>query len=105
MFQKDITLARDLIMVMAIIAIFVSIIDSVWITRLFVKSIKKLTSGAELISQGNLNNEIEINSKDEFGQLSNSFNKMSKDLREIVNKIMDTTSTLGASSEQLLASA
>jgi PAS domain S-box-containing protein len=43
--------------------------------------IKKLSQAAQIIGSGNLDYKLEINSKDETGQLSRAFDKMSQDLK------------------------
>lgn len=48
----------------------------------FTKPIKELTVGAERIGRGELTYRIKVVSKDELGQLSNSFNKMTEDLQK-----------------------
>jgi len=48
----------------------------------FTKPIKELTTGAERIGKGDLSYRIRAASKDELGQLSHSFNKMTDDLQK-----------------------
>jgi PAS domain S-box-containing protein len=48
----------------------------------FTKPIKELTVGAERIGKGELAHRIKVVSKDELGQLSHSFNKMTEDLQK-----------------------
>ena len=48
----------------------------------FTKPIKELTVGAERIGTGDLAHRIKVISKDELGQLSHSFNKMTEDLQK-----------------------
>lgn len=47
------------------------------------KSLEKLKKGAEIIGRGNLDYKIEVKSKDETGQLADSFNSMASHLKEI----------------------
>ncbi len=49
----------------------------------FAKPIKMLTNAAEQISKGNLDVEIKVNRKDEIGKLSNTFNNMAKQIKEL----------------------
>lgn len=49
----------------------------------FARPIKMLTNAAEQISKGNLDVEIKVNRKDEIGQLSNTFNNMAKQIKEL----------------------
>ncbi len=52
------------------------------IYRRILQPIKKLSSSAKLISEGKLNQEIEVKSRDEVGMLANNFNDMLSNLRE-----------------------
>ena len=59
-----------------IIAIFLGIAVSYGIT----KPIKELVTGAREIGKGNLRHKIALDSRDEIGELAESFNTMAKDL-------------------------
>lgn len=54
-----------------------------FLTRHFTKPIKDLTVGAATIGEGDLTHRVKIKSKDELGELANSFNKMTEDLDRI----------------------
>lgn len=62
----------------------------------FVKPIGDLTLGAASIGNGDLSHRVEINSKDEIGQLANAFNQMAADLemttvsRDYMDSILET---------------
>ncbi len=45
------------------------------------KPLKKINKGIKVITNGNLDYKIETNSKDELGQIANSFNRMAKKLK------------------------
>lgn len=104
-FQRDIEVSKNVITIMSLIAILLSFLGAIWIIRLIIEPINKLSIGANLISKGDLTQEIKLKSNDELGQLGKAFNKMSNDLRDIIYRIIDSASTLGAASEELLASA
>lgn len=74
----------NLIIIFSIIgfAIFSSYISFLTI-RAITKPINKLIKGAEIIGTGDLEHKIDLRTKNEMGQLGNSFNKMTKDLKEI----------------------
>ncbi len=80
--------------------------------RTLTNPVKKLTEGAERISRGDLDTEIDIKTKDEIGTLSDSFNKMVKDLKKsrkeieeysrgLEEKVKERTSELKKSEEKL----
>lgn len=104
-FQRDIEVSKNVITIMSLIAILLSFLGAIWIIRLIIEPINKLSIGANLISKGDLTQEIKLKSNDELGQLGKAFNKMSNDLRDIIYRIIYSASTLGAASEELLASA
>ena len=71
-----------LICIVSVIALLVGIILAYFIARGIVLPIRKVTDIAEEISKGDLNAEIEIDQKDEIGQLANAFIRMTDSLRK-----------------------
>ncbi len=53
-------------------------------TRRIFAPIKVIKDGVELIGEGNLQHRIEINRRDELGDLSNSINKMADDIQQML---------------------
>ncbi|MDS0526256.1 methyl-accepting chemotaxis protein [Clostridium sp. SHJSY1] len=68
-------------------------------------SISNIQLATSRIAEGDLTVTTNLESKDEMGQLSNYFNKMSKDLRELVLKIKDASKHVAVSSEGMVLSA
>ncbi|RNI15470.1 PAS domain S-box protein [Methanohalophilus sp. RSK] len=61
------------------------------ITRKFVSNpVKKLNIGANEIANGNLSHRVNIESYDEIGELSNSFNSMASDLNVSLKKMEES---------------
>jgi sigma-B regulation protein RsbU (phosphoserine phosphatase) len=56
------------------------------ISKLINSPIKRLTSDVSRLALGNLDAHIEINSKDELGQLAQAFNKMTLDLKKSIEE-------------------
>ncbi|WP_018130546.1 methyl-accepting chemotaxis protein [Effusibacillus pohliae] len=75
------------------------------IIRSVTQPLKKLIEASDRISQGDLTRRIEVRSKDELGQLGESFNKMADSLRSVLTEVGETAIQLAASSEELTASA
>jgi len=63
-----------------VVALF-SMIIAIMISRAITSPINKLTNTTAEISKGRLDARVEIPSRDEFGQLADSFNKMVRDLK------------------------
>jgi signal transduction histidine kinase len=54
------------------------------LTKKFINYIRKISEGINEISQGNLDNRIEIRNEDEFAFLADKLNKMADDIKEIM---------------------
>jgi methyl-accepting chemotaxis protein len=65
------------------------------------KSLKKAVRLAEEIANGNLNVSLDINQKDEVGQLSDALNRMTAKLQEIVSNVIEGTNNIASASEQM----
>ncbi|MFA6025584.1 MAG: HAMP domain-containing methyl-accepting chemotaxis protein [Ignavibacteriaceae bacterium] len=64
------------------IIILLTIGTSLFVTRWLTGYLQKLVSATEKILKGDLDVTVSINSKDEFGILANSFNKMVENIRK-----------------------
>ncbi len=71
----------------ASILLFAIVISIIWISA--VLPIKKFTKVADEIQKGNLDKTIHIKGSDEVGQLSKSFNEMTKKLKEQLNELKE----------------
>ncbi|WEG16609.1 methyl-accepting chemotaxis protein [Alkalihalophilus pseudofirmus] len=91
---------------LAVIAfsILIGAVAVYFIIRSIVQPIRKLTDTAEIVSKGDLTQEINIQSKDEIGQLGTAFNHMQLSLKELINEVDSRTDLVAASAEQLTAS-
>lgn len=69
------------VIVAAIIALALSIVASIQATRSIRRPVRKLTQTIRRISQGRLNQKIDIMAEDELGELTREFNKMTERLR------------------------
>ena len=69
-----------LISVVSIIALLIGIILAYFISRGIVLPIRRVTDIAEEISRGDLNSKIDIEQKDEIGQLADAFRSMTGSL-------------------------
>ena len=69
------------VIVAAVIALALSIIASIQSTRSIRRPVRRLTQTIRRISQGRLNQKIDIMAEDELGELTREFNKMTERLR------------------------
>ena len=70
------------------------------------RPIVELEKHATELAKGNLKMpDVEVRTADEVGSLAGAFNAMSKNLRNLITKMANTSSQVAAASEQLTASA
>jgi PAS domain S-box-containing protein len=78
----DVTNLRNLVVIILLIVIVLSGITAFSIAHSISEPIKRLSEGAAIIGSGNLDYKIGTNQKDEIGQLSRTFDKMTLDLKQ-----------------------
>jgi signal transduction histidine kinase len=71
------------------------------LARLITSPIQALKSGAEAIGRGNLNYQLDVKTKDELGDLANSFNKMSLALNTYMEELRNTAAENIAKEKQI----
>jgi sigma-B regulation protein RsbU (phosphoserine phosphatase) len=89
---SDIIIRREVANVYRIIGLIslaflgLSIVGAVILSSVTIKPIRKLSRGAAIIGQGDLDYRIEIRSSDELGMLAREFNHMTSQIKEAKNK-------------------
>ena len=81
---------RFIKLIFILVLIFVPLVAwlvGVYVSRIISGPIHKLHKGTEIIATGNLDHKIDIDAKDEIGQLSRAFDKMTEDLKETTTSI------------------
>lgn len=79
-FQSIRTLLRN-ILVWGVVLVLVVAFLAMALARLFVRPIEKLTQGVHAMAAGETDAHIDLESKDEFGDLADSFNAMSETIQ------------------------
>ncbi len=72
----------------SVITLLLCLILSKYFSSYFYRPIQKMQGALEEIREGNFDVKIDVESKDEFGQLSNSFNVMSEHLTDNMQKLI-----------------
>ncbi|KOS26703.1 chemotaxis protein [Bacillus anthracis] len=75
-----------------------------FIIKSIISPLRQLVVSSKKISEGDLTETITIHSKDEIGQLGDSFNEMAASLRNVISQINTSAGHVAASSEELTAS-
>ncbi len=95
---------RELV-ILIIVGIILSVFFSVIIVLSITRPIKKAVELTNMISNGNLMATIDIQQKDEVGQLADYLNQMTTNLKRIVGSILNGASNISGASQQLSSGA
>ncbi|MDQ5983280.1 MAG: hypothetical protein RUMPE_00281 [Eubacteriales bacterium SKADARSKE-1] len=91
-YMDSVLQATIIICISLFIVFFVlSILLALKLSKTITNPILKLSKGAAIIGKGNLSYKLDVDSKDEIGQLANQFNNMTSDLKKYTNQIKKTT--------------
>lgn len=95
--QSAIVLMASIIAAGMIIAILLGI----YISRIIGIPVRKVSKAAELIADGDLNIELDINTRDEVGLLAASFRRMAENLNEVMSNISVAAEQVASGSKQV----
>jgi len=93
-------------MITIIVVLIISMLGVAWYARRIARPIQALEAAANSIADGDISQiKLNIVSNDEIGRLGGAFEKMTENLRGLIQKITQATEQVAASSEELTASA
>ncbi len=98
---KNLTQLQIKYIIINSIAIIGIILFAFYFAHKLTMSVMVLTEDAEKIANGDLTVKAKIKGKDEIALLSQSFNKMTKNIREIVNKNQEITEKIKTTSSSI----
>ncbi|MFJ7916326.1 MULTISPECIES: methyl-accepting chemotaxis protein [unclassified Lysinibacillus] len=87
--------------ILSVVAIIFFITLATWIARLIVNPVKELQANMLKAGNGDLTVQGTYSSKDEIGQLTQSFNTMINNIRNTVIKVTETANHVASASEEL----
>ncbi|MFO8042012.1 MAG: methyl-accepting chemotaxis protein [Alkalispirochaeta sp.] len=88
-----------------VIAVLLAIVIAIIITRAITTALAKGVEFATELSNGNLQAKLDVEQKDEIGDLANALRSMAERLRDIVSDIRGATDNVASGSQQLSQSA
>jgi len=95
---------RMAVVIISIIALILGLLSALFISRSITNPIKQGVKFAGHIADGDLTRKLDLDQKDEVGQLAAALNRMASQLRTIVGDITSVTSNVASGSNQLSAS-
>lgn len=99
----DQTMARSMVVliVVTLIGVALAILAAWWITRAITGPIRRSVTFAGLIAEGDLRQRLELDQKDEIGQLVGSLNDMAAKLSDVITGVIMIAQNVALGSEQL----
>lgn len=92
--------------IVTVMTLAVSILIIYIITSRMIKPVDIIRKASDKVASGDLRmDKVDITSKDEFGQLAKSFEKMTANMTTLICKVQSSAEQLTTSSEELTASA
>lgn len=71
--------------------VVIGLLGTYFVSNRITKPLKKLVSATEKMAQGDFRETVDFTSKDEVGKLAESFRIMSKQLQDMIGKVMTTS--------------
>lgn len=81
--------------------VVIGLLGTYFVSNRITKPLKKLVSATEKMAQGDFRETVDFTSKDEVGKLAESFRSMSKQLQDMIGKVMTTSKAVVDSSSYL----
>ncbi|MFS0574090.1 methyl-accepting chemotaxis protein [Sporosarcina sp. 179-K 3D1 HS] len=105
MTENESAVARQSLIIAFVLFIVMSFLIATFIGRNISRPVKRLAQEAALISSGDLTqDDIQLQSKDELGDLATAFNEMKRNLQTLIRTVNDNALQVTESAEQLSAS-
>ncbi len=88
-----------------IFALLIGVIIAFFITKAITTPVQKGVKFANLLSNGDLTAELDVDQKDEIGLLAKAMQKMAENLKRIVSEVQTASENVASGSEELSAAA
>jgi methyl-accepting chemotaxis protein len=101
---QSLSTASTVMIVGLIVAVVLGCLIAYFITRAITRPIAMGVKFAETVAEGDLTKTLEINQKDEIGQLAGALNTMVDKLKEVVANVQSASDNVASGSQELSAS-
>jgi len=99
--DQAVTFATTLIVTISILGVLLSIVLGLYISSIIKKPINKMVEAAKRIADGDLDVEIQVESKDEIGILAEAFLRMTDNINEVMTNINSASEQVASGSTQV----
>jgi len=86
-----------------VLGISIAILLGIGVAIFISRNLKKVVEYAKFLEEGDLTQEIKINSKDEIGDLARALNNANDNVRNLISKIIDGANEISSSGQELSA--
>ncbi|WP_427338241.1 methyl-accepting chemotaxis protein [Caloranaerobacter sp. DY30410] len=100
---QDTDIIKHFVLYGILIGIILAVIISLIISGKVAKQLNKVKVAIEKASTGDLTSKAELKTKDEFGQIANSFNNMIDNISNLIKEVKKASNTVYEASESLAA--
>lgn len=101
--EADSSFAKTLLASIAALALLLGAVAAWIITRQIVTPLQHVLKDVDRIASGDLSQDLEVNRRDELGQLQRSLQKMTTSLRELIGGIGASVIQIASAAEELSA--
>jgi len=91
------------VLAVCLISIIIGLLIGLFLTRSIKNPLDKAMDFAKAMSQGDLTKAVDLNQKDEFGQLAEALNTMAVKLKTVVIDVKSATDNVSSGSQQMSA--
>lgn len=102
--KADANKAMLFMIVLVAVSVVIAIALGSYIARIISKPIKDIVDVAGKIAGGDLNVEVNVNTKDEIGQLAKAFNMMAENINRTMTSIHEAAEQVAAGAQQIASS-
>lgn len=103
--QKSYESTRQQLIALSVGAIILALVLALLVTRSITRPLNEVVGVADELAQGNLTVKIEVDSKDETGQLKQAMSNMVAKLAQIISEVNGASEALNAAAGQVSATA
>ena|GEM_PF-5504266 len=103
--ESDKILAARVVILFAFIIVIVGLLLGMHTSKKITSSITTVTNFAVGVSEGHLNNTVEVMDNDEIGDMSQALNNMAERFRDIIGSIINSSQQVASASEELSSTA
>lgn len=99
--EKEAGDTRTLLIGVTAVALFLGALAAWWIARQIATPLQGVLSAAHRIAQGDLSQDIDVERRDELGQLQQTIGQMTRNLRSLISGIGESARQISSAATQL----